>query len=450
MRSLYTRIFLTCCATLFLALGAFLTISLAIGVERSVKNFGHVFNLELSLAERIYREQGRDGLAEFLRSADESFASRHYVVDRQGRDIVTGEDRSAMMTRPTHRRGPFGLVRKVYRFVADHEGTSVVSQPGGELTIIVVARPWANARAQLPYYLFVLIVVSVLNSLVAARIVSSIRAIAFAAERFGEGDLETRVQETARQDEVGILASAFNRMARRIRDLVFSERRLLQDVSHELRSPLARLAFAVELAKTSDDRDVAIGLIQKQVQTLKALVSSLLQVTRVGDGAPRGVEEFRLADVIDDVLETNDLNAQEKRCRMLVGGTTSACITGDRRSITCALDNVIRNAIEYSSTGGQVDIMVAEERGAAVVHVRDYGSGVPEKMLTSIFEPFFRVDNCRHASTGGVGLGLAIVQRAVQLHGGSVRATNVEPGLMVSITLPAVWPEAASLPRSAA
>jgi len=166
MRSLYTRIFLVGCGTLFLALCAFLTISLAIGVERSVKNFGHVFNLELSLAERIYREQGRDGLAEFLRSADASFASRHYVVDRQGRDIVTGEDRSAMMTRPTHRRGPFGLVRKVYRFVADHEGTSVVSQPGGELTIIVVARPWANARAQLPYYLFVLIVVSALVFLV--------------------------------------------------------------------------------------------------------------------------------------------------------------------------------------------------------------------------------------------------------------------------------------------
>jgi signal transduction histidine kinase len=102
------------------------------------------------------------------------------------------------------------------------------------------------------------------------------------------------------------------------------------------------------------------------------------------------------------------------------------------------------------SPGSQVDVMLAEEDGAAVVHVRDYGSGVPDEMLTNIFKPFFRVDDCRHTPTGGVGLGLAIVQRAVQQHGGSVRATNAKPGLMVSITLPAVWPEAASLPRPAA
>jgi two-component system sensor histidine kinase CpxA len=449
MRSLYTRIFLTCCATLFLAFCAFLTISLVIGVERSVKNFGHVFRLELSLAERIYREQGRDALAEFLKSTDASFASRHYLVDRQGRDLVTGADRSAMMVRPTPRHGPLGLVRRVYRFVADYENTSVVSQPGGELTVIVVARPWANARAQFPYYLAVLIVVSILNSLVAVRIVSSIRAIARAAERFGQGDLETRVHE-GRQDELGVLASAFNRMAGRIGDLVLSERRLLQDVSHELRSPLARLAFAVELAKTSNDRDASIGLIQKQIQTLKTLVSSLLQVTRVGESARQGADEFPLADVIDDVLKANALNAQEKRCRILVTGASSPGISGDRKSITCALDNVVRNAIEYSPPGSQVDIMLAEERGAAVVHVRDYGSGVPDEMLTNIFKPFFRVDDCRHASTGGVGLGLAIVQRAVQLHGGSVRAVNAGPGLMVSITVPVVWPAAASLPRPAA
>jgi signal transduction histidine kinase len=102
------------------------------------------------------------------------------------------------------------------------------------------------------------------------------------------------------------------------------------------------------------------------------------------------------------------------------------------------------------SPGSQVDVMLAEEDGAAVVHVRAYGSGVPDEMLTNIFKPFFRVDDCRHTPTGGVGLGLAIVQRAVQQHGGSVRATNAKPGLMMSITLPAVWPEAASLPRPAA
>jgi two-component system sensor histidine kinase CpxA len=243
-------------------------------------------------------------------------------------------------------------------------------------------------------------------------------------------------------------------MAGRIGDLVLSERRLLQDVSHELRSPLARLAFAAEMAGTSDDREdraVAIGLIQKQIKTLKSLVSSLLQVTRVGDGRPLlSAADIRLADVVADVVATNALSAQEKRCRVLVAGTISRCVAGDRQFITRAVDNVVRNAIEYSSADSRIDILLAEENGTAVVQVRDYGPGVPDKMLSNIFEPFFRVDESRHASTGGMGLGLAIVKRAVQLHGGSVRATNSEPGLMVSIVLPAVWSEAASLPRPAA
>lgn len=240
-------------------------------------------------------------------------------------------------------------------------------------------------------------------------------------------------------------------MADRIRDLVLSERRLLQDVSHELRSPLARLSFAAELARTLEDRDVAIGLVQNQIKTLKRLVSGLLQVTRVSEGRSfRTADDIRLADVAADVVATNALNAQEKRCRVLVAGAISQCVTGDRQLITRALDNVVRNAIEYSSPDSQIDILLADENGTAVVHVRDYGPGVPDKMLTNIFEPFFRVDECRQPSTGGIGLGLAIVERAVQLHGGSVRATNAQPGLRVSITLPAVWSEAVSLPRSAA
>jgi len=451
MRSLYTRIFLTCCGTLFLALGAFLMISLSIGVERSITNFGHVFELELSLAERVYREQGREGLAEFLKSIDASFASRHYLVDRSGRDVVSGEDRSDLMIRQRVRSRVPHLIRSFYKFVADAEGTSVRRSPTGEFAIVVIARPWAEARTQLPFYLSVLVVVSVLNSLVAVRIVSSLRAIARAAETFGEGALETRVQGAARQDEVGLVATAFNRMADRIRDLVLSERRLLQDVSHELRSPLARLAFAVELVKTASDRDAALGIVQSQIRTLKSLVSSLLQVTRVTVGHwPQSVEDIQLAEVIAEVVTTNALNAQEKRSRVVVTADSAPWVRGDRVLLVRALDNVLRNAIDYSHADSQIDIQLREEDSQVAISVRDRGPGVPDAMLADIFEPFFRVDESRHASTGGVGLGLAIVKRAVQFHGGTVRATNADPGLMVTVVLPAAKAPRAVLPRSAA
>jgi two-component system sensor histidine kinase CpxA len=451
MRSLYARIFLTCCGTLFLALCAFLTISLSIGVDRSIRNFRHVFGLELSVAERVYREQGSEGLSAFLRSLDASFASRHYVVDRNGRDVVSGEDRSAMLVQRGRRAGLPRLARRLYRFVTDAESTSVVALPGGALTIVVVARPWSNARAQFPFYLSVLIIVSVLNALVAARIVSSLRAIARAADRFGEGNLEARVQSAARKDEVGLVAAAFNQMADRVRDLVLSERRLLQDVSHELRSPLARLAFALELARTNPDRETALGLVQSQAKTLENLVSSLLQVTRVSDGPwPDAVEDIALADLLAEVVATNALNAQEKRCRVLRIGTASPNVRGDRALLVRALDNLVRNAIEYSAPDSQVDITLSDEQGQAVMSVRDYGPGVPGNMLANIFEPFFRVDESRQASTGGVGLGLAIVRRAVHVHHGSVRADNAEPGLRVSISLPAAWSASEASSRSAA
>jgi two-component system sensor histidine kinase CpxA len=111
-------------------------------------------------------------------------------------------------------------------------------------------------------------------------------------------------------------------------------------------------------------------------------------------------------------------------------------VTGDRALLTRVLDNVLRNAIEYSLVDGRIDVEVRQDGGEAVVAVRDYGTGVPDSMLASIFEPFFRVDESRESSTGGLGLGLAIVKRTVLLHGGSVTARNAGPGLIITVRLP--------------
>jgi two-component system sensor histidine kinase CpxA len=154
--------------------------------------------------------------------------------------------------------------------------------------------------------------------------------------------------------------------------------------------------------------------------------------------------------VIAEVVSTNALNAQEKGCRVVVDASCTAYVSGDRILLARALDNVLRNAIEFSPQGGHVDVCLQEVSGRAVVSVRDFGAGVPEAMLASIFEPFFRVDESRQESTGGLGLGLAIVHRAVQSHGGTVQATNAGPGLMVTITLPDMLMERAESPRSAA
>jgi two-component system sensor histidine kinase CpxA len=243
---------------------------------------------------------------------------------------------------------------------------------------------------------------------------------------------------------MGRLARSFNAMAKRIQTLVVAERRLLQDVSHELRSPLARLAFAVELARNAADREAAIDRLKREVDCLSGLVGSLVEITRAeGDPLAHKFEPIRVDHLLHDVVDSCALEADVSGCRIVVSGTTTVEIRGVRELLRRALDNVLRNAVRYSQPGGTIEVSLNDLAGGVIVDVRDYGVGVPEHLLDRIFEPFFRVDEARLASTGGVGLGLSIVRRVVELHQGSATAQNAHPGLRVTIVLPAATMSAA-------
>jgi two-component system sensor histidine kinase CpxA len=228
-------------------------------------------------------------------------------------------------------------------------------------------------------------------------------------------------------------------MAERIQTLLVAERRLLQDVSHELRSPLARLAFAIELARTAPDRQAAINRLKREVDCLSGLVASLVEVTRAeGDPLAHKFEALRIDDVLSDVVDSCSLEAEASRCRIVASCASMGEIRGDRELLRRAFDNVLRNAVRYSPAGATVEVALRDEKGRAIVQVRDYGAGVPDQLLGRIFEPFFRVDESRETATGGVGLGLSIVRRVLELHQGSVSAENAHPGLRVTLSLPIV------------
>ena len=251
MRSLYTRIVLTGVSTLLVSLLAFVVISATVGQARSRANILHTIDLELARAEDAYRRDGPDGLAATLETMDQWFDSKHYLLDANGRDLLTGEDRSAMVPPPRETSALSQNVTRVITYLTAAERTGMVASDDGQYQLIFVSKPWISVQSQLPYHLGLLVVMSIIYSLAAMRIASSLRAIAMTAERFGQGDWAARVQRVGRADEIGNLGRTFNAMAERIRALIVSERRLLQDVSHELRSPLARLAFAAELGRTA-------------------------------------------------------------------------------------------------------------------------------------------------------------------------------------------------------
>lgn len=293
-----------------------------------------------------------------------------------------------------------------------------------------------QAPAFLPIYLWTLLGTAVLGYLVAINLVRPLRSLRRTVEQFGRGDLTARTG-SLREDEIGGLSRAFDRMAERIETLLTAERRLLQDVSHELRSPLARLRFAVELARTDGDREEALTHIAKDVERLASLVDELLQLTRAeGDPSSQDLHVIPLNDLLRSLVADCGLEAEARHRRLALKVDGSAIVLGERELIRRAVENVLRNAIHYAPEGTTVEIVMTLVAEVATITVRDRGPGIPEEWLGQIFKPFFRVDNDRARTSGGVGLGLSIAQRAINLHQGKVEARNANPGLIVTIELP--------------
>ena len=306
----------------------------------------------------------------------------------------------------------------------------------GKYRLIIAGPPPFALWRYFPYYGLILLAIGILCWPLAVNIGAPLRLLAEAVDRFGQGDLSTRLR-FQRRDEIGNLATSFDRMADRIETLLVAERRLLQDVSHELRSPLARLSFATELARTAPDRGAAMDRIKKEISRLSEVVATLIEVTR-NEGDPSTVRPgtFALDELVRQVVEDCRLESGGDDSRIRLLKADSLNISGNREVMRRAIENVVRNAIYYSPPGSGVEVSLDSRSAGAHILVRDYGPGVPDHLLDEIFKPFFRVDDSRTGSTGGLGLGLTIASRAVHLHNGSIRAGNADPGLVVEIDLP--------------
>jgi signal transduction histidine kinase len=431
VRSVYARISLWSFATLVISLIAFVGVTEVVSFQASHQTgqFGRIQSMELEGAREAYEAGGPARLQTFIDRLHRYVHGRHYLTDANGRDLLGGADRSALLAaaepegaRPRRMHGQVIVMAK--------------SPDGLYRWIVEMNPPPLEWRSYLPYYALIFGAVALVCWLLALNIASPLHALARSVERFGAGDLAVRVN-SSRKDEIGDLSRAFDRMAARIGTLLAAERRLLQDVSHELRTPLARLSFAAELARTAEDREAAVARLKKEIQRLTDLVGALLQVTRAeGDPLSASVDKLRLNDLVDEVVEDCRVEAEARGCKIGLADAKQLEVWGDRELLRRAIENVVRNSIRYAPPESQVSVELESGKDAARISVRDYGPGVPEEALAKIFQPFFRVDDSRDSSTGGVGLGLAIAKRAVGVHHGDVWARNADPGLQVCIELP--------------
>jgi signal transduction histidine kinase len=427
-RSLYFGVFLAMVVTLSLSFVVFREIS--VHLER--KHFDPVYDrldeLQLETARRLLDSEGTTALANYLTGLDRLSGARHYLLDTHGIDLVAGGSKAELLPPPPSSK---------WRIRTDGHSVAAQRSEDGQYWFAAVGQP---SRPQfwtyLPYYFLNICAIGVLCWLASVAVVSPVRRIAASIALFGQGDLSVRVH-SKRRDEIGQLGGSFNQMAERLQRMILSERRLLADISHELRSPLARLKFAVKLGRTSADKDAAFDRINRDVDRIASLVSGIVEITQVeGDPVAQGTEIMRIGDVLDEVIHDCTLEAEVRGCRIVLSGVSTGEILGNRELLRRAIENVMRNAIRYSPEHSTIDVSVVEDSGAANITVRDYGPGVPEDTLTRIFDPFFRVEEARDALGGGSGLGLSIAKRAVQVHHGTIIAENSLPGLRVQIKVP--------------
>lgn len=402
-------------------------------------------NEQLRGAARALREGGVEALRRNLENGRQFVGMSVFVLDADNRDLL-GRD------------VPESIIDAAAHPVADEQGLHAnrmrlrqLTGPDG-LRYTAVARFEGSPLLRMLYrrpntfwiYVAVAMVISACFSLLlAAYITAPLARIRASAHRVARGDLSARVGDIqfGRSAEVLALAREFDQMAERLKDLVEGQRRLIRDVSHEMRSPLARLHVALELARSQPPTEAAVQLdrIERESERLEEMISQAIQLSRMETTLPSKVENIALDEMLADIAADAAFEAQIRPCKLHIAQTTPLQVQAESDLLASAIENVVRNAVNYTAPETSVDLCLDRVDNLARLRVRDHGPGVAESDWMRIFEPYYRTDAARQRKSGGSGLGLAIAKRAVERQGGRIRASNIDDGgLEIEILLPLV------------
>lgn len=280
------------------------------------------------------------------------------------------------------------------------------------------------------------------SAVIAWYLAKPIRHLRHALHQVAHGDLDTRVaaEMDGRRDELADLGVAFDQMAAQLQQQIQAQKRLLHDVSHELRSPLARLQMAIGIAQQSPEAlQASLRRIGTESERLDTLIGELLTLSRLEN--PAAVlhrQSTDLSELVASIVDDARYELGTTGTRITFAGPSALTIMLDETLIGRAIENIIRNAIKFSADDSIISVDLSESTHAIQLSVRDGGPGLAEADLSRIFEPFYRGENAGDPrQRSGYGLGLAIAQHAVKAHGGTLTAENIEPhGLCVTLTLP--------------
>lgn len=450
IRSLFVKIFLWFWLAMIIAnvaLFALFSITRPTPTGRSWRDLANV-PANAQRAGEIYDTEGSAALAEFLQERDKRAGINVVFYDVRGNELsgrVPPPGATELVAKAAQAddiefnfAGPNTLAAKPIVTAKGNKYFYVANIPRAPFQI--------SLQTQALRLLIVLLIGGIFCYALAKYLTTPLQKLRSTTNELAEGKLGARVATKLanRRDEIGQLGRDFNGMAERLESTLRAQQRLLGDISHELRSPLARLGVALGLARQRSGSDTkgALDRIERESDNLNEMISQLLTLTRLESGTDgRKRSDVDLAALVKEVAEDADFEARSTNRGVQVTALDRCSINGVEELLRSAVENVVRNAVRFTPEGTAVEVSLRKQNGSidnfAVISVRDHGHGVPDDALERIFRPFYRTEDARdRQSGGGTGLGLAITERAVRLHGGSVKAENaVDGGLAVEMKL---------------
>lgn len=366
-----------------------------------------------------------------------------YILNKKGQDL-----RGRRIPRPLRRfiaemedkEEPYAANYRRHHIVGPYQAQ--VGRQQLQLYAMLPQRfPYGGPSEYWPGNLIIALLISALLCYWLSRFMTRpIRAIQKGSHELAQGQLSSRIDRhtSQRNDEIGELARDFNQMAEQLEELLGAQKRLLQDISHELRSPLTRLQLALAIArkKSGGQAEKEHDRIELERERLDGLIQQILTLSRLENMGPPEMQQLDLVLLLKDTLQQGRLEAEQRQVELSYQGPEDAFYQGNPQLLFSVVDNLLRNAIRHSPEQGQIELQLQDQGSNWLITLSDEGGGVPEDLLPQLFERFYRVDEARNQDTGGAGLGLAIAKSAVLQHKGQITATNNDKGLAVSITLP--------------